>query len=324
MFATNEFRHLYVVKSIIDGDFTTKDTKAGDLGFIINDGVLELAYTGMGGPLNTHTLTPGQITSVTFRTAEEDRRPLRKKEIKFSASEKLPMGTVVVVKVRVSPYIGLSPEHDGWMHFSVELNDDTEVSALPALIEANYKEQIKGHTNQALLSLITVEAKGDKIVVSEKEDDSFYRGRTSTRPLQFELYGRVFSDTRIKGLKIDAPRDYTVVKDAYVTNGKELANLEWFAMGDRGDTYREMGFIAMMPDTSYMISPDKEYHIGNIHIAKSYERHFVEKSESDITLVFEDEALGKEFMQKVKDFQLGKEPAKEEEPAKGEEPEVAA
>lgn len=70
----------------------------------------------------------------------------------------------------------------------------------------------------------------------------------------------------------------------YVTNGKNIADLEYFCMGERGDQYRNVGFPYVI-DTTYLVDPTVEYSSLNIHYAYVGSGEGVQKSERDITLV---------------------------------------
>ena len=58
----------------------------------------------------------------------------------------------------------------------------------------------------------------------------------------------------------------TVAAGLYVKNGYKLADMEYFAMGERGDQYRMMGWPDVI-DTEYLINPKGEYDVINIHFA---------------------------------------------------------
>lgn len=69
-----------------------------------------------------------------------------------------------------------------------------------------------------------------------------------------------------------------------VHNGKEIADLEYFCMGERGDQYRNMGWPNVIP-TKYLVDPSKEYDVINIHYFYQGDGISVQKSEKDIQIV---------------------------------------
>lgn len=76
-----------------------------------------------------------------------------------------------------------------------------------------------------------------------------------------------------------------------VGNGKAIADLEYFCMGERGDIYRGVGFPHNIV-TTYLVDPTKTYYTFDIHYAYVGNNESVQKSEKDITIVCSDK---KEF-----------------------------
>lgn len=70
-------------------------------------------------------------------------------------------------------------------------------------------------------------------------------------------------------------------------NGHEIADLEYFCMGERGDMYRNIGWPHNIP-TTYLVDPNKTYHTFDIHYAYVGNNESVQKSEKDITIVCSD------------------------------------
>lgn len=72
-----------------------------------------------------------------------------------------------------------------------------------------------------------------------------------------------------------------------VGNGKAIADLEYFCMGERGDIYRGVGFPNNIV-TTYLVDPTKTYYTFDIHYAYVGNNESVQKSEKDITIVCSD------------------------------------
>lgn len=81
----------------------------------------------------------------------------------------------------------------------------------------------------------------------------------------------------------------TVTEDTNGTigNGKKIADLEYFCMGERGDIYRGIGFPHNIV-TTYLVDPTKTYYTFDIHYAYVGNNESVQKSEKDITIVCSD------------------------------------
>lgn len=74
-----------------------------------------------------------------------------------------------------------------------------------------------------------------------------------------------------------------------VGNGKAIADLEYFCMGERGDIYRGVGFPHNIV-TTYLVDPTKTYYTFDIHYAYVGNNESVQKSEKDITIVCSNKA----------------------------------
>ena len=74
-----------------------------------------------------------------------------------------------------------------------------------------------------------------------------------------------------------------------ISNGKTIADLEYFCMGERGDMYRQVGWPNNIP-TTYLVDPAKAYCVFDIHYAYVGSNESVQKSEKTITIVCADKA----------------------------------
>lgn len=81
----------------------------------------------------------------------------------------------------------------------------------------------------------------------------------------------------------------TVGVDA-IGNGKQIADLEYFCMGERGDQYRNMGWPNVIA-TKYLVDETKEYNVLEFHHAFRDEGVNSYRSEKDITIVADDDAV---------------------------------
>lgn len=75
----------------------------------------------------------------------------------------------------------------------------------------------------------------------------------------------------------------TEATDGVIDNGKKIADLEYFCMGERGDIYRGIGFPHNIV-TTYLVDPTQKYNLIDIHYAYVGSNESVQKSEKTITL----------------------------------------
>ena len=67
-------------------------------------------------------------------------------------------------------------------------------------------------------------------------------------------------------------------------NGKEIADMEYFFAGEKGDQYRLINWPDYVP-TEYLVDPTQEYDVIDIHYSYVGANESVQKSEKDIKLI---------------------------------------
>ena len=82
------------------------------------------------------------------------------------------------------------------------------------------------------------------------------------------------------------PIEYPGLIEMPVTLGED----EYFCMGERGDQYRMMGWPNVIT-TKYLVDPAKEYNMLELHFAFTDTGVNSYRSEKDITIVAEDDAV---------------------------------
>lgn len=92
----------------------------------------------------------------------------------------------------------------------------------------------------------------------------------------------IFNGDRVRWATISAPAPYS-----YIANGSELAAMEYFFMGERGDQYRIFDQPVNRIPTTYLINPNIKYDVINIHYYFVDSLGGAQKSEKDITIVLE-------------------------------------
>jgi hypothetical protein len=78
-----------------------------------------------------------------------------------------------------------------------------------------------------------------------------------------------------------------VVGTNAVGNGQQIADLEWFCMGERGDQYRNVGWPNVI-STKYLVDPTKQYNVLELHYAFTDTGVNSYRTEKEITIVAED------------------------------------
>ena len=117
------------------------------------------------------------------------------------------------------------------------------------------------------------------ILINEVEQE-WTLGVKACVPVYFTVFPQtimVNGDERIWG-KVEE-----TASSGKVENGKIIADLEYFCMGERGDQYRNVGWPHVIP-TKYLVNPTNKYNIIDIHYAWQGAGENVQKSEKTISI----------------------------------------
>lgn len=135
-----------------------------------------------------------------------------------------------------------------------------------------------------------------KLLIEEKPQE-WALGTKKARRIMFDVEcSTVYTagDDVVWGTVTDTTPAKTdaVVGTNAVGNGQQIADLEWFCMGERGDQYRNVGWPHVIP-TKYMVDPTQQYHSLEIHYAFTDTGVNSYRTEKEITIVAPATADGK-------------------------------
>jgi len=164
---------------------------------------------------------------------------------------------------------------------------------------AKMAESLNKNFSRELGTYLTFKANADSLEISEVEQP-WHLGTYAQERVYFEVYPTTIyadGDEVIWGVtnatgQVEDSKGNTVTDcgDAgTVKDGKKIADLEYFCMGERGDIYRYKGFPNVIP-TTYLVDPKKEYDTLEIHYSFKDSGNSDYKSEKDLTLVAEADA----------------------------------
>ena len=116
----------------------------------------------------------------------------------------------------------------------------------------------------------TTATQADAIVIEEKPQP-WSLGTKKARRIMFDVFTSTIytgGDDVIWGIVTDATpaKASAVVGTNAVGNGQQIADLEWFAAGERGDQYRNVGWPHVIP-TQYMADATQQYDVIEMHYA---------------------------------------------------------
>lgn len=249
----------------------------------------------------TDVVEKDKVLYATYATAASMQIPTKKFTV--AAPAEVVAGQDYVVKVEFTNYQGM-----GDMDMTVKVGAahataNTDAKKLMDEIAWTLEKNLK--SEYAPLVTVTVD-ESNNLVIEEVLQDEWILGVTPNEGVNFRVY--------VAPIVVDGEEIFdwtTITKDngaEVIKNGRKMADLEYFAMGERGDQYRMVGWPNVIR-TNYLIDPEKEYDAITIHYAFVDSNEGVQKSERDLMIVGEAaklasiktfvEGLGVKFIKKA-------------------------
>lgn len=283
VFSTNQNRQLYVVQDIV----TTEPTKLGEaqLGKTADGKQFFFKYMGHGGLIRTDLIDVANVDYARHTVKEELQTKLKQAVISLDA--KLNGGNPIagqdyLVRIIIKNYLApgdssVAIKH-GVVHAYNGMTAEDFYKTLAKSLTMNFSKEV--------VPLLTFEASTTGVTVKEVEQPWVF-GTMSQEPVNFEIYATTvkYQGDEVFWASLDNEGKIAITDSTSVIgNGKKMADLEWFCMGERGDQYRMMGYPNVIP-TKYMVDPTKEYDVIDIHYSFMDDGVSNFKSEKDITFI---------------------------------------
>lgn len=322
-FSTNQVRQLYVAKALKDPQILAsgaagsiavkKDTAKNHLYF---------EYKGADNLMRSDLIDIKNILYAKATDADAMAHKLKSVTVTLdtNVNDGAPVaGQDYILRIAFRQYVGMSDEDQyfkyGMVHAYAGMNADKFYKVLALSIAKNFSREVvplikievhseatkgkggfdsngymvvtpttkdngKSNTTNSYYAEDTLVTDIDSIRITEVEQP-WRLGVMAQTPVYFTVQPTtvlVSGDERIWGTVTDN-------KDAgTIDNGKKIADLEYFCMGERGDIYRGVGFPNNIP-TTYLVDPTVKYNVIDIHYAYVGSNESVQKSEKTITLV---------------------------------------
>lgn len=305
IFSTNQARHLYVAKALKDSNVVATDD-AGSIAVKADEAQTNLyfEYMGMGGLTRSDLISIKDIMYAKATDAAKMAQELKAVTVTLDANindGKPISGQDYVLKIAFRQFAGLSDEDIytkfGMVHATANMSESDFYKALAISLAKNFSRETSKLVKFSLI--IDDETDPVEVTASTKADtlSGTYTGLLIDEVEQEWVLGvkpqvAVYFDVLPSTIIADGDEVvWGVAEDTEpsgtVKNGKKIADLEYFCMGERGDIYRNVGWPHVRP-TSYMVDPSEEYHTLDIHYAYVGSNESVQKSEKDIIIVCDD------------------------------------
>lgn len=302
VFSTNQARHLYVATALKSPKVIATDA-AGSIAVKADTAKnhLYFEYMGQGGLTRSDLIDIKNILYAKATDAETMATEL--KAVTVTLNDAPVAGQDYILKIAIRQFASMSDEDIytkfGMVHATSGMTASDFYKELALSLAKNFAREL---TPLVKFSLITTEdADPTEVTGTTKETEltGAYTGllideieqewTLGIKP-QVPVYFDVLPGTiTVEGDEVIWGKAEDTEPSGTIKNGKKIADLEYFCMGERADQYRGINWPNNIP-TKYMVDATKEYHVLDIHYAYVGANEAVQKSEKDITIVCADKA----------------------------------
>lgn len=304
-FSINQVRHLYVAKTLKTGTNLAATDAAGS---ILPKGDTDkthiyFQYMSPGGIVRSDLIKVDKIMRAKA-TASEDlaynlKRVLVTLDSNVSATPVA--GQEYILRVAFRQYIGLSEEDQYQKYGYVKVAPNMTASDFYKEMGLSLLKNVMAEEYNTLINIYLKTASSETQLTKDTDVTGLtdtYTGiilEEAVQPWVRGMMPQAFIpfDVQFRPIVVDGDEylwgtveNQTPTKK--VEDGHNIADLEYFCMGARGDDYRLMGYPNYIP-TTYLVDPEAKYDTLDIHYAFTDSNEGVQKSEKDITLVCEDD-----------------------------------
>ena len=281
IYNVNQNRQFYVVKSVkttgtpsVEGDIMmgkTEDNKQ-----------IWFKHFGKGGLTRTDIIDVDKISYIKLSTKASMQRKLKQAVVALDSDVNggNPIqGQDYVLRVEVKNFF--SPG-DASVYIKSSAVHATKGMTAAQFYQKMTESLVKNFSREDAvgMNLLKFTAGANGITITEVEQP-WRLGVLSQEPVNFEVIPTKVLDD---GEDVDWGTVTYSNSNVTIGNGKQIADLEYFCLAERGDVFRNMGWPNNI-DVKYMVDPSLEYDVLDIHYAYSGDGVQVHKSEKDLTLV---------------------------------------
>lgn len=300
-FGVNQVRQLYVAKELKSPRVVSSDA-AGAIA-VKNDNEkanLYFEYKGVDGLMRSDLVNIKNILSVKATDADSMAHELR--AVTLTLDKDVNGGTPVagqdyILRLAFRQYVGMSEEDQyfkyGCVHAYAGMTASDFYKKLAISLVKNFSREVVPLVKFALVNsdteAVPVDANTKEssltetytALVIDEVEQPWRLGIMEQVPVYFTVQPTTITvngDERIWGTVEETD------PAGKIENGKKIADLEYFCMGERGDMYRNISWPHNIP-TTYLVDPTLRYNVIDIHYAYVGDNEGVQKSEKTITLV---------------------------------------
>lgn len=284
VFNTNQNRQLYVATEFTSSTPSSLGQIA--MGVTSDNKQFWFKHYGQGGLTRSDIIDTNAVTYAKVTSASDLRYYLRTATIALNTNINdgdIVSGQDYVVRINIYNYLAPGDTNMttkyGMVHGYSGMTATEFYTILADSLTANFSKEV--------VQMLTFEATDSGVTVTEVEQP-WVPGTLSREHVHFDVSCApiLYEGDEVLWM-LPAPVE---ASDSYLGNGKDIADLEIFCHGERGDQYRGLGWPNVIA-TRYEVDPDEEYYVLDIHYSFSDTGVNVHKSEKDITIVSTDSSV---------------------------------
>lgn len=303
-FSINQVRHLYVAKALKSGANLLATDAAGS---ILPKGdtaktQMYFQYMSPAGIVRSDLIAVDKIMYAKATGSEDLAHKLTRVLLTLDANvNATPVaGQEYITRIAFRQYIGLGEEDTNQKYGYVKATANMTASDFYKKMAISIADNVSRDTTPLVTVYLKTVHDEELVAPKTKEADltGTYTGIIFEEAVQAWELGtmpQAFIPFTVQPTTVIVDGDeyiWGVVEAQEATNqvedGHNIADLEYFCMGARGDHYRMMGYPNVIK-TTYLVDPTAKYDTLDIHYAFTESNEGVQKSEKDITIVCVDD-----------------------------------
>lgn len=307
-FSINQVRHLYVETALKENNDLLSTDAVGSILPKVDTAktTLYFQYMSPAGIVSSDKITIANIISAKATASGSMAHKLARYEVTLSAlASALVPAQEYVLRLAFRQYIGLGEDDQYFKYGFVKATSGMTASDFYKALALSLAKNIANETTPLVniylnsaeadstdvpvtsatkeAELNKTETNYNKIIIEEVQQD-WILGKMPQAFIPFSVQPTTIT---VNGEEITWGDVKKVASTKKVENGHNIADLEYFCMGARGDMYRGMGYPNNIT-TTYLVDPSKKYDTLDIHYSYIGSNESVQKSERTITIVCED------------------------------------
>lgn len=308
-FSVNQVRHTYVAKTLKAAGTNLSDTDTAGTILPKADAAkttLFFQYMSPGGIESTDKITLKNLEYVKATASEDLAKKLDRYNLALdpTVNGRAPVaGQDYILRIAFRQYVGLSPEDQYWKYASVHAVTGMTASDFYKAMAISLVRNLSREVNPLAKVYLKYDSSGDQFTEVTINTDPATLTQTYTG-IQLEQVaqdwilgvlpqGYIPFSVQPTTITVDGDeRIWGVVTSVTPVNsvgdGHDIADLEYFSLGARGDIYRNMGFPNVL-HTTYLADPTAVYDVLDFHYSYIGSNESVQKSERTMTLVAVDD-----------------------------------